>query len=340
MRTPLVSVIVAFYRMRREAPRTLYSLTPEYQRGVQEGDYEVLAVENPSDAMLDKEQVERCGDNFRLIQMQKPSLSPVDAIHSAMSEARGEYVMILIDGARILSPGMLRFTLMAAKLHPKPIVAALAWHLGPKKQQESIREGYDAETEDRLLEEARWKEDGYRLFDISSLAGSCKRGWVRPLSEANCLTLKKETFRELGGFSTDFASPGGGLVNADLYQRAVNLKDGQLLILLGEGTFHQTHGGAVSGGSERAILDEMRAEYERIRGRSHEAPTPANEPIYLGMIPQNTRRFVKVGAKKSDSRKSEKTNRKVIKLLRRLVPRARRVPGAVSGLWPNESRNA
>lgn len=334
MRTPLISVIVAFYRMQREASRTLYSLTTEYQRGVEPGDYEVLAVENPSDAMLNKQQVEGHGDNFRLIQMQKPALSPAEAINSAASEARGEYVMILIDGARILSPGILRFTHMAARLHPNPVVAALAWHLGPKVQQESIREGYNFETEDKLLENSRWKEDGYRLFDISSLAGSCRGGWTRPLAESNCLTIKKTTFQELGGYSRQFATPGGGFVNLDLYERAVNVKDSQLFILLGEGTFHQMHGGAASGRADNSIIDEMRAEYERIRGSRYQVAKPANEPIYLGVIPSNTKRFIDVRKNKPSPHKKQK------KKVPRLVSTMQKVSAAVSVLWSRYRRAA
>ncbi|HAU37823.1 MAG TPA: hypothetical protein DCX07_08915 [Phycisphaerales bacterium] len=46
-RTPTLSIVVTVYNMRREAPRTLRSLTPEYQ-GVDAETYEVIVVENGS----------------------------------------------------------------------------------------------------------------------------------------------------------------------------------------------------------------------------------------------------------------------------------------------------
>ena len=45
-----LSVVVVFYNMRREAERTLQSLSRAYQRGIDDLDYEVIVVENGSDA--------------------------------------------------------------------------------------------------------------------------------------------------------------------------------------------------------------------------------------------------------------------------------------------------
>src|SRR5581483_9041619 len=53
---------------------------------------------------------------------------------------------------------------------------------------------------------------------------------------------------ELGGFDERFASPGGGYVNLDAYRRALDLPRTRLIVLLGEGTFHQVHGGAATSG--------------------------------------------------------------------------------------------
>ena len=41
--------------------------------------------------------------------------------------------------------------------------------------------------------------------------------------------------------------PGGGLVNLDFYTRASLRSDVELVQILGEGTFHQFHGGAMTG---------------------------------------------------------------------------------------------
>ena len=43
-----LTVVVVFYNMRREAARTLHSLSRSYQRHVQDLDYEVLVIDNGS----------------------------------------------------------------------------------------------------------------------------------------------------------------------------------------------------------------------------------------------------------------------------------------------------
>ena len=40
----------------------------------------------------------------------------------------------------------------------------------------SVPLGYDQQEEDRLLDSVDWTHDGYRLFDISVLAGSSAGG--------------------------------------------------------------------------------------------------------------------------------------------------------------------
>ena len=48
---PKLSVVIAFFNMRREAARTLYSLTTDYQRDIGIDDYEVIVV---NDGSIDK----------------------------------------------------------------------------------------------------------------------------------------------------------------------------------------------------------------------------------------------------------------------------------------------
>ncbi len=76
---PMLSVIVIVHDMRREAPRTLFSLSPGYQQGVAAEEYEVVVIENGSaDPLLAKE-VERIAPNFRYHRHETSSSSPVDS---------------------------------------------------------------------------------------------------------------------------------------------------------------------------------------------------------------------------------------------------------------------
>jgi hypothetical protein len=86
------------------------------------------------------------------------------------------------------------------------------------------------------------------------------------------------------GVAAAFSRPGGGLVNHDLYHRALDLPGVQLVELLGEGTFHQFHGGAAT--SRRFGWTEMDAQYQALRGRPYRPP--ATSPLYVGTVPPST----------------------------------------------------
>ena len=285
---PAVSVIVVFYDMQREAPRTLHTLSAAYQRGVTEADYEVIAIDNGSSVPLDPDWVKSFGPNFRLIR-RDPSPSPVAAINAAVRESSGSAVMICIDGARMLSPGILRWTLTAFRAFTDPVVATLSWHLGPKQQNQSMLEGYDQTVEDQLLGGIDWRGDGYRLFDVSSFAASSKPGWFLPIGESNCLTVWREAYDRLGGFDERFQTPGGGLAVLDFYRRACDALP--LVLLLGEGTFHQFHGGvATNAPVARHPFPTFHAEYLRIRGEPYALPSASGH--FLGTMPPQCLRFL------------------------------------------------
>lgn len=276
--------------MRREVRRTLYSLTPDYQRGIEADEYEVVLVDNGSREPLSAREVEGFGRGFRYFEIEDASPSPAAAMNFGVSQARGEMVTICIDGARILSPGILAAVVRLAGKNPgrSVLVSTLAWHLGPQVQHLAMRDGYDEEVEDRLLGSIDWRRNGYELFRVSCLAESSADGWFLSPSESNCVSLLKRDYERLEGFDESFVSPGGGLVNLDFFERAV--ADPQMLYfcLLGEGTFHQVHGGVVT----NAFVppwQELETEYRRIRGRGYRMPS--RKPICVGAVPSQAIEF-------------------------------------------------
>jgi glycosyltransferase involved in cell wall biosynthesis len=293
MTPPGLSVIVVFRDMAREAPRTLFTLSKAYQRGVDPSAYEVIAVDAgsavPLDAALIAALVNAGGPRFTLLRT-PPSPSPSAAINEAVRRSTGAAVMVCIDGARMLTPGVVRFTLDAFQAWNDPLVATLAWHLGPKIQNESMLEGYDQAVEDRLLESVDWRVDGYELFRISAFAGSSRRGWFLPLSESNGVAVRRETFDRLGGFDEGFQTAGGGLVNLDFHRRAC-ASASEVVHLLGEGTFHQFHGGvATNVPAARHPFPIFHEEYVRLRGEPFAPPTAL--PLLLGGMPPQALPFL------------------------------------------------
>ena len=66
-------------------------------------------------------------------------------------------------------------------------------------------------------------------------------------------------------------------------------------MLLGEGTFHQIHGGAATSG--RVGWDEMHDEYVKLRGRAYQPP--ANDRLYLGSVPDAALPHIEQSAKRA-----------------------------------------
>ncbi len=88
-----LTVVVVFYNMRREAKRTLHALSRAYQEGIDDLDYEVIAVENGSapEQRLGTEFVRSFGPEFRYVDMgNDATTSPVPALNRGVAEAKGQ----------------------------------------------------------------------------------------------------------------------------------------------------------------------------------------------------------------------------------------------------------
>jgi len=276
--------------MEREAVRTLHSLSHHYQRGVDDLDYEVIAVDNGSDLPLDAEMVAMHGPYFRSYRIEKAHASPARAINFGVAQARGEFVAIMIDGAHILTPGVLKYFTLATRCYSHPIVAVRGWFVGRGQQGVTLDSSYDQTVEDRLFAKINWPENGYRLFEVGELIGMRRRNWFSAIKESNCLFVRRAIFDSIGGANEAFDLPGGGFLNLDLLKECTKAPDANLVSIIGEGSFHQFHGGTTTNGDisqRKDMLATYRAQYEEIRGEPFSLPSLPVE--YVGRMNQFAR---------------------------------------------------
>jgi hypothetical protein len=280
----MLSIIVNFYNNRREAMNTLYSLTRAYQRDAQAIEFEVIVLDHGSTLPLNETDVRAFGPEFHYRFVETKAVSPAAAINAACREARGERLLVIIDGAHILSPGIYSLASRAFDQFAAPLIATAPFHLGPKQQNESVNEGYNQQIEDDLLARSGWRENGYGLYTIAGSFADPGMGWFGCAYETSCFGIGKTEYLALGGFEERFVSRGGGLVALDFFQRAITRDHGDYVMLLGEGSFHQFHGGVASNAPKAAHpWKEFHAEFVRIRGKPF-ARTP-RRPFYFGTLP-------------------------------------------------------
>lgn len=249
-------------------------------------------MENGSPDPLPESVISSWGPEVRYVKVPNASPSPAGALNLGVRMARAPIVCPVIDGARMASPGLLSMGLKALKDHPGAFVASVGFHLGSERQQIAVLSGYNQAIEDGLLAEIDWQQNGYRLFEIAATAGSAKGGWFSTISESNAPLLSKETYEQVGGYNTAFDIPGGGLVNLDFFREVMKNPTIPYILLCGEGTFHQYHGGVTTSRTVRDVEADGRTTFERyanqyqaIRGEKFEL-TKRRPTVYGTLRPE------------------------------------------------------
>ena len=299
---PGVALVVVVYNMPEQAKKTLYSLTSQYQLGVTDSDYDVIIIENQSANNLPVDFIESLPANFSYHLREETHPTPVFAANYGIKLSRRSHIALLIDGARMVTPGVVKNLLRGHRLQPESVVTVPGYHLGRQLQQRSVEQGYGVVEESRLLASIEWPRNGYSLFDIACFSGSCAAGLFRQHSESNCISLPKDLWQQLGGMDERFDHMGGGLVNLDCYRRACELPGVAHVVLIGEGTFHQFHGGVTTGGIERqareSLIGQFQSQYRALRGKSFQSPE--TNPIFLGETPPQVMRFIRTSSQESE----------------------------------------
>ena len=268
---PFMSIVVVSYNMNQELQRTIYSLSADFQRDISRDDYEVILVDNGSTTPPTLEDFAGLDIDLTILHQENPTRSPVAAVNMAINKSSGQLIGVCIDGARILSPRVLATAREGLCTSDRSIVAVRGRYLGSEFQRDSIAKGYNKEVEGNLLGASEWQTHGYRLFNISVFDESSGPTWYDPIAETNCLFMGRSLWRELNGFDPMFKSAGGGLVNLDTWKRAVELPNVSPIILIGEASFHQVHGGVATNGN-LDVIGAFFDEYVQIRGQEFKTP--------------------------------------------------------------------
>lgn len=287
---PKLSIVVIVYDMVQQAMNTLFSLSTAYQQGVSADDYEVIVVENRSARVLDTAAVEALPGRFRHILRDETGISPAPAINFGLSLARAPVVGLMIDGARMLTPGVIGGALAAYRVDPRALVAVPGYQLGAVPHH--LAKGRTREMDAALLSRIAWKRNGYRLFDISSLGLANRMGIFRPFMECNCLFAPADAVASIGGADGRFNLSGGGALNLYIWYRLAHFPGLNCVVLPGEGSFHQVHGGVTTTSDEdyRANADAFLDQLNAILGEPFKSP---DVPVtYLGKLPQELNPFL------------------------------------------------
>jgi cephalosporin hydroxylase len=97
---------------------------------------------------------------------------------------------------------------------------------------------------------------------------------------------------QVGGFDESFTVAGGGYTNLELYERLGASPDVRVCTIMGEGSFHQVHGGTTTNqtdvGERRSRVFGYSQEYAELRGRPFKGP---GKPIhFVGRLPNESAR--------------------------------------------------
>lgn len=282
-----ISFIICAYNIEKQLIRTLKSLSPSYQNAPRT-EIEVIIVDNGSRPKVSLEGLKKYPFVSQVIHVEgKPS--PVFAMNNGIEAAKFSNIALMIDGAHILSPGVFRNAKSIFQSMPNPVISVPPYHLGEISQ--NLFQPIDVfQKEEEKLRELNWPVNGYSLFDyaVKQGEGITKNSLNDP--ESNCLITTRKNLDRLGAFEEHFDEPGAGLANLEIFTRLSMDTENDYVILFGEGSFHQNHGGVTTNISPEERDEKVKQyfdKFEKLLG--HRVLTNYRSPFLYGTVRKSVR---------------------------------------------------
>ena len=222
-----------------------------YQQDIDDLDYEVIVVENGSAPRPDGSAptfVRSFGPEFRYLDLgdDGPAVAGPRAQPGHRRVAGGDHIALMIDGAHVLTPGVLRYGMAGLRTYAPAVVATQQWYVGPGQQGDAdARRLRPGRTRTGCSSEIGWPADGYRLFEIGHFIGD--RDWFDGLWESNCLFVPREPARAGGRLRRELLDARRRLHQPRPLRAARRRpRTSRCVTILGEGSFHQVHGGTTT----------------------------------------------------------------------------------------------
>ena len=192
---PDLSVVVVVHNMKREAARTLHSLSRALPAG------------HRRPPLRGRRRRERLGPRPGPRRGVRPAASarssatstgptsatpsPAHALNRGLAATTGHAVALMVDGAHVLTPRVLHYGMTGLRNYQPAVVATQAWYVGPGQQGDAMRFGYDQAVEDALFEQITLAR---RTATASSRSATSQgdRDWFDGLWESNCLFVDRE----------------------------------------------------------------------------------------------------------------------------------------------------
>ncbi|MEO0751855.1 MAG: glycosyltransferase, partial [Pseudomonadota bacterium] len=284
-----LSFVIVYYDIPDQIERTLQSCSPAYQ-GMPEDQIEVVLVNNGSPTPLPDDLQARF-PHVRQVLTVEGHPSPVTALNAGLEAAHFDMIALMIDGAHMLSPGVVKDARDAWALFPNPVINVPQYMLGAQSQ--SLNPQPRAfEAEDEALRRLGWPEDGYALFDYAVYPGEQYHRTYVAAVETNCLITTRHVLDSYGGFDPRYDEPGGGFANLEIFTRLIHEPENSYIVLPGEGTFHQDHSGTTTQRSPEErdqLVEDYRRKHREVTGDEDVLNT--RSPFAFGKMRRVTQRI-------------------------------------------------